>query len=708
MDILKKRRLLCGAATVVYAAFLLVFYWKYVPLIAAYQAALIPLLLIVTIGAAIDVRRGLLAFIFLFPLINNLPYFFKLYEPLPMAPSALVLFLFFFLGWLLHRTFAAPDPVHEGEKPNEPIFTPLRLFAGLVAVSGLITFWRYTNFFPLWRPRIYELIANVKGVSAGGAIMSVVFYSLTYLTGIAFFAILVRAVRTEAFVQKALSALGAGALFSLGFGLVQRFAAPTLGNNPHSIKLELINATFKDALSFGAFLSMIIPLFAGLLPALKGRPRLRTSLMIIAAGYLLFFAGSKSALIAVLTALFVLAMFAIPAFLKSRRVSAKIIIPVGLAGLVLIGSAVFLLVPEKSPFGPVSNSVTLNRMSHIGQALKKRTSKHWMLASRMIRDFPLSGVGVGAYIIEMANDAKTNRIKIDVPESAENLPLQVGSELGIPGLLLYLWILWELGKRAVASYRAAPYASFSRALIAAAAAGLFAFWLDSQSHSYIGSYEIQYLFWFLAALIFAVAAPRRSPGKPDSFLSRLSRFAVPVLVILGGVSLLWNSVHSLSLNRQSQKHHLRQEFGLGPFEKDSDGRRFRWSGRYAGIPRQIDGPSISVWLLASHPDIGQRPVQVRIFLAADLAKKPRLLRKITLTENRWKKFELPVPADIRGLALLLFEADRTWNPREMDVSADTRDLGLAIGRIETSGREDQKRKGNAAKPGKAPPQEKKE
>ncbi|MHB8055223.1 MAG: hypothetical protein ACYDH3_08255, partial [Candidatus Aminicenantales bacterium] len=86
-----KRRLFFGAAMVAYATLLAVFYWKYVPIVAPYQAALVPLLLIVTIVTAIDIRRGLLTFIFLFPLINNLPYFFKLYEPLPMAPSALVL-----------------------------------------------------------------------------------------------------------------------------------------------------------------------------------------------------------------------------------------------------------------------------------------------------------------------------------------------------------------------------------------------------------------------------------------------------------------------------------------------------------------------------------------------------------------------------------------------------------------------------------------
>jgi len=687
MGLSKKRRLLFGAVTVVYAILLVVFYWKYVPLVAGYQSILALILLFLTIVTAIDVRRGLLAFIFLFPLINNLPYFFKLYEPLPMAPSALVLFLFFFLGWLLHRTFAALDPARDGEKPDEPVFTPLRLFAALVAVSALITLWRYTNFFPLWRPRVYELVTNAFGTSAGGAIMSVVFYSLTYLTGIAFFIILVRAVRSEAFVRKAITALGVSTLLSLAFGLFQHFKTPMLGNNPISISASLINATFKDALSFGAYLSMIIPLFLGILPTLKGRSKVIPALSILPAFYLLFYAGSKSALLSLAAALAALGLFALAAVIKRRRRPVKKLMPISLILLLLAAASIFVLVSKKAPIEALGKTTTLVRMDNFGPMLKERTSKRWPLALRMIEDYPLSGLGVGSFIIESANIAKELQKKgMDVPESAENLLLQIGSELGILGIFLYLWILWNFFRRGIYSYRVAPQSSFHRALVPAVAAGLVSFLLNTFFHSYIGSYEIHYAFWFFAAILYSAPVPHLPPGKHATFPSRLLRFSALALVIISGASLLWISTHSLSLNEQTKRYGLKQEFGLGPKEKDAAGLIFRWSGRFAGIPYQIDNPRIAIPLLASHPDIGIRPVRVKIFVPADLATKPKLIREIILKESRWETIELSTPDGIRGSALLLFEVDRTWNPLKEGVSADSRNLGIAIGIIKTSGR----------------------
>jgi hypothetical protein len=678
-------RFLFAAATVVYTMLLGIFYWKYVPLVAGYQSILAPILLFLTIVTAIDVRRGLLAFIFLFPLINNLPYFFKLYEPLPMAPSALVLFLFFFWGWLLHRTFAASDPAHDGENPNEPIFTPLRLFAALVAVSALITLWRYTNFFPFWRPRVYELITNAFGTSAGGAIMSVVFYSLTYLTGIAFFTILVRAVRSETFVRKAITVLGTSTLLSLAFGLFQHFKAPTLGNNPISIAAGLINATFKDALSFGAYLSMIVPLFLGILPTLKGRSRIIPALSILPAIYLLFYAGSKSALLSLAAALAALGLFVLAAVIKRRQPPVKKLIPISLFFLLLGAASIFFLVSKRAPIEALGKSTTLVRMGNFGPMLKERTSKAWTIAWKMIGDYPLSGLGVGSFIIESANDAKAYAMDIGVPQSAENLPLQIGSELGIPGVLLFLWILWEIIRRGVKSYRRAPRSSFERTLVPAAGAGLLAFFLNAQMHSYIGSYEIQYTFWFLAAVLFAAAPAPPSTDKAPARRNPIFQIAALALVVFGGISLLWSSTHSLSLQERTWKYNLRQEFGFGPIEKNAEGLEFRWSGRFAGTPCRIDGSDIEISLLASHPDLKTRPVRVKILIAPDLATKPIVLRYFLLKKSRWEKITLNVPAHIRGSALLLFEVDRTWNPMKSGISSDPRDLGLAIGNIKTSG-----------------------
>ena len=225
------------------------FYLKYVPLVGPFQTALLPVLAAVLLITLIDARKGTLLFIVLFPLVNGLPYFFKLYEPLPMAPAALVLFLFFFGGWLgVASSSGAGRPF-----PDAPLFKPLLVFAALAALAGLIAFWRYANFVPFRSDHFYELITNAHGVSAGGALMSVVFCVLNYLTGIAFLFIAYNTFRSGKDMGSVLAAVVIGACVSVSFGFLQHFGHLSLGNNPTSIRQGLVNGTLKDALSFGTY-----------------------------------------------------------------------------------------------------------------------------------------------------------------------------------------------------------------------------------------------------------------------------------------------------------------------------------------------------------------------------------------------------------------------------------------------------------------------
>ncbi|MGB3400251.1 MAG: hypothetical protein WBA34_08795, partial [Candidatus Deferrimicrobiaceae bacterium] len=161
-----------------FIAGLCLFYYTYVPLVKPFQIVLVPILILTFVTTALNAESGLLLFVFSFPLINNLPYFFRIYLDVPHAPTALVLFLFFFLGWLVHRL------LNENELGlSRPALRPLGIFSLLLLVSLVITFLRYANFFPFFSDHINELTVNVNGVKAGGALMSGVFSFLSYITG---------------------------------------------------------------------------------------------------------------------------------------------------------------------------------------------------------------------------------------------------------------------------------------------------------------------------------------------------------------------------------------------------------------------------------------------------------------------------------------------------------------------------------------------
>jgi hypothetical protein len=683
-----------------YSLGLAAFYFKYVPLVGPFQVILIPILLATTVITAVSLTRGTLLFIFLVPLINNLPYFFGLDEPIPLAPTALVLFLFYFMGVLGNRTL---NPPLSGQK--DPIGKPLLVFSFLVIVSALITFWRYTNFFPLLSDSIYELKTNAFGVTAGGALMSTIFNALNYLTGMALFIIIAKNPWPKGYVKKIIVVLCFSSLLACGFGLFQHFHDPKIGNNAISISGSLINGTFKDALSFGAFLSMLVPVLLGTLLCFRGRLRILASLLILLSGSLIFLVGSKSGLLAVVASAVLFSILAVGVGIG--RYKAK---PVSLAKLhprtyLLAAGAILLIIGlltfDRPLIKKISNSTTVSRLSTslqlktLEEIFSGRADTLWNMAVRMIEDYPLAGVGIGGYIIESSNYAAVAKTEIGTPESAENYFLQVGAELGWIGLALILWILWEILKRIFRGYKKIPVNDPRRFLFIGASCGIFSFILDTQVHSYIGSYEIVYIFWLLVGLVFLLGSKDPEDGspkpaenqKPDlprtAIFSRKFIIATAVVIFVSGSTLLWNSTHSLSLARRTKELNLPREFGLDKLEKTADGREFRWTREYGGIPVKLEKSVLSIPIHASHPDIRKKPVQVKFYLVKDFFKHKTFLKEITLARNEWQDVVLSVSQeDIGQEAILLLKINRTWNPLKTKGVPDARNLGVAVGKIE--------------------------
>jgi O-antigen ligase len=120
----------------------------------------------------------------------------------------------------------------------------------------------------------------------------------------------------------------------------------------------------------------------------------------------------------------------------------------------------------------------------------------------MIKDYPLSGVGVGGFIIEVSNYAETHNLSIPNFQSSENYVLQVTSELGLYGLFLIFWVFWEILKQMRKNYLRFSGSDKNVFLYIGAVGGIVSYLINIQAHTYIGSYEIKYTFWLMTALIF--------------------------------------------------------------------------------------------------------------------------------------------------------------------------------------------------------------
>ncbi len=720
--------------------FIYFFYFQYVPFVKSFQLVLMPVLFLVFFLTLWNIEYGILFFVFAFPLINSLPYFFGIDEHIPHAPTALVLFMFFFLGWLVHK---AVKGFQRGEGVGSarnfcsgfhcPVAVPLILFSMLVVVSGVITAERYMNFYPFLSGAVYEWNTNVAGVSAGGAVMSTLFQALNYLTGITFFGILVAvaSVRSWDFIRKMVLVVMAGFFVSLALGYYQGFVDLSFGSTGFWEGMGQFNSTFKDPNAFATYLVVVFPLILSMVFVIKGWKKIIPGLVLAGSLFLYPHIGNRSSLLGFLLGMGVFGGLVLWRWLKSRKVKWD-----GLKKALVLGSVVVFLGGCLGAFFWLKDSRLFQRVQIVQDVIKTRGSLIsvsperyflWKEAVHMASLYPVTGVGVGAYIIELPNyyslDKKKHENQLEQfrrIDSAENYFLHVWAEMGGVGLILSLWIfgavvvgLIKVGReskrssfRDKSSFRGNSGASFLMAGLAAAGA---AYIPNILFHSYIGSFEVKYVFWMVMAGVFSLGKWGKWKGKDGDDgvvgadgdeevrkeqsdfwnkqgLRSLKGFlgfkcligAGMGLVVLWGAVHLWNSTHSLSLSHRMEKFDIQQNFGFYEEEKTPDGRVFHWTKKISGRTIRIDEPVLSITLHASHPDIYENPVLVKLFLVEGFFKEKKLLGELTLRSKEWKQFEFRVSEEVGREKILLIEVSRTWSPWKEIGTPDPRELGVAV------------------------------
>jgi len=669
------------------ALFLCFFYVKYVPLVGSFQAALVPVLFLALVLTAVKPERGMLFFVFAFPLVNSLPYFFGIYEEIPHAPTALVLFLFTFLGWCLHLGFTPRKLSFES-----PILKPVLLFSAFLAVSALLNFFRFSNWFPFLSDGIYELVTNVDGVTAGGALMSTLFHFLNYATGFLFFFLVLNAVRSRKAARRIVFLLLLGTALALAFGFYQQISRSSLGNTPFWMKAGQINSLFKTPNAFGAFLAAVVPLALAAIIVYKGAAKAFPAAVLLSALVLLPHVGSRSAFLGLLVSLGFFLVLSVKAFssakihplrLFKKSLPARILLLIA-AAAVLAG--VTGLSRSRLAARFKDNIHTLVKTGEPAVVSPERYFL-WKEAFHMIKDYPLTGVGIGAFIIELPNYYHLDRNARAVVQegwkrvdSAENYFLHAAVELGVGGLILAAWLFWMVFKILGQSLKSRANHDREKFILVGVSAGVIALFTNYFFHSFIGSFETKYTFWLLLGTAAAWGGQKETPAERGRF-GRKGKLLSVLLVAAFGALYGWHCLHSLSLRHRTELFGIKQDFGFYRLEETRDGRKFRWAGKYGGTMLEIEKPVVCIPLHASHPDIERRPVTVRIHLIKDFFEEKRLLDEISLDHALWKTYEYSLPREVGRKVILLIKVDRTWNPQKALGVPDPRNLGVALGEI---------------------------
>ena len=685
---IERTRLFFRLFCLLFIPLLYFFYIKYVPLVMSFQMVLFPVLLAILLLTSFNLEHGTLFFVFAFPLINSLPYFFGIFEHIPHAPTALVVFLFYILGWCVHHSFSPKQLSFD-----HPILKPMALFALVILISGFFSFMRFANFYPFVSDRIYELVTNVNGVTAGGAIMSTLLHSLNYLTGFAFLFILLNTIKSKKYAKRLVWVLLISMVFSLVVGVYQILSDSGFGNTPFWVGMQQINATFKGPNSFGAILAAFVPLVLGLVFVAKGAWKALYFVLLLFVFVLFPHIGARSAFLGLsvsLLAFFVLAIKIIPfpkisgrEFLKTSAVQ---LLALFILVAVLIGGAVSFT--RSRLYDRLKNNVI--DLTKTGNWLRISPERYflWKEACSMIKKFPLTGVGVGGYIIELPNYYLLDKDEDASPldsfkriDSAENYFLHVGAEMGIIGLLLVLCVFFTLFRLMFKNGRNLFWTDKDNFIFLGAAAGLISLFSNFFFHSFIGNFETKYMFWLLAGIVMVWGRwPGKSPEK--THVSRTYRIVGVCCIFLFGGIHFWNSSHSLSLKSRTETFDIKQNFGLYRVEMMGDGQKFQWTREYGGLSLEVVKPVIKIPLHASHPDIKEDPVKVKIYLVKEFFKEKRLLDELVLTDSAWRTCEFQIPEELGEKVILLLYVSRTWNPQKAWGVPDPRNLGVAVGEIE--------------------------
>lgn len=219
-------------------------------------------------------------------------------------------------------------------------------------------------------------------------------------------------------------------------------------------------------------------------------------------------------------------------------------------------------------------------------------------------------------------------------------------------------------------------------ILIGAISGLVSLFINYLFHSYIGSYEVKYTFWLLAALIFVlprINAIEERAGVSFKF-GRNFKFVAIFLPLLFGIVHLWNSTQGLSINNRTEKFGWIQNFGLYEEENDNRGFSFQWAKKSAGITVENVGSNLVIPLVASHPDLAKKPVKLRIFVANQYFRKKELYKEITFKSKEWRDLEVLIPNSWRERIYLVFETDRAWQPLKYLNVPDARTLAIGIGK----------------------------
>jgi hypothetical protein len=294
-------------------------------------------------------------------------------------------------------------------------------------------------------------------------------------------------------------------------------------------------------------------------------------------------------------------------------------------------------------------------------------NRYGTAATAMIRQYPVTGVGVGMFNSFVIDETWLLGLGAQAPDNAQNWFRHQLAETGLLGSLGWLaWLvvfvptLWtrpSSGSSPLATY------ALRGALVGVGLASQVA--MPTQNTAVLMTFWT-FVFWH-GQLI------ERSPGASAGRASGNWRwFAACVLVLIYAAAVWRVGETTLRVPERAAAAGWPYDHGFYDLEKTPDGGAYRWTGQRAVAvflsPGRDSYVPLTFW--AHHPDIREHPVRVRIWV------RGRLEVDTLLADSQPVSRYVHVGAGEQAL-MVEMAVDRTWRPSDAG-QRDARTLGVAV------------------------------